>query len=151
MIILGLDPGAKYTGYCLFQVVDSHWGPVQRGTLEKWNCIEELILRADLVVYERYLIYDNKTAAHTFSTVEPVEVIGVVKWLCEKHRVEVKAYNAGGAKRFVTDKMLRDLDLWMPGKDNRHARDATRQVIYELVRQRDPVLMERLGEMVEAL
>lgn len=58
---------------------------------------------------------------------EPMEVIGVLKFLARRAGVRYEAQGPGAAKNFVTDAQLRKIGLYKKGED--HARDAIRHLV----------------------
>lgn len=81
--ILFLDPGGT-TGAALFSWVDNKWYLSVWGAFETWTELPLLIEQADFVVYEHITATSTK-----FNTIG-IEVIGVIKFLCNKYKKEYK-------------------------------------------------------------
>lgn len=98
--ILVFDPGES-TGWVYLDTL----GKLQGGTIPAdhllvGRLIEELL--PDVVVIERFNLYPGKAKSMSWNSFYPVEVIGVIKYLCEKESIwlveqapSVKKY-AGG-------------------------------------------------------
>ena len=107
MIILSLDPGVT-TGWA---VVDTDQRKVvQYGEIRLWRGIEELISKwkPDTVLYEEFKLYPWARKAQTWSEFEPVQVIGVIRYLSELHGVEsvkqpASVCKSKSAKRLTPD------------------------------------------------
>lgn len=95
--ILVLDPG-EHTGWC-FQ---DESGKLYGGTIEKIHeKVAQLIekLKPDIVVFERFNLYPQKAQSLAWNSFYPCEVIGVIRFLCERYQI---AYveQAPGIKKF---------------------------------------------------
>lgn len=78
------------------------------------------------------------------------EYIGVAKLFGQERKVKVVKQTASTAKKFMPDKgpmankHLRVMGLWVPGRENRHAMDAYRHLVYYLVNR------ERRYDLIES-
>jgi hypothetical protein len=87
------------------------------------------MMAGNLFVVEAFTI----TAATARVSAQPdaLETIGVLKFLARRNGSRLELQTPGAAKRFVSDKQLKSLGLWYPGKD--HARDAIRHLVLGIV------------------
>lgn len=85
-----------------------------------------------LVVCESFII--NATTHKKSPQPYSMELIGVLRYLCEYHEVPFKLQTPADAKRFSTDDKLKRLGWWVPGQD--HADDALRHLLLALVNAR---------------
>jgi hypothetical protein len=61
-----------------------------------------------------------------------LEWIGAARWLCGRYDAELVLQSSSDAKGFATNRMLRQVGLWVPAKG--HANDATRHLLLRLAR-----------------
>lgn len=118
--ILGIDPG-ETTGV-------AYWDG-QLWICEEtpnWQDLEPWIEFTDVAVIERYSLYAGKANAKTHSTFPEVEVIGVIKYLCQRYGVNMVVQGADH-KAFYSDTKLTNLGLYHPSK---HVRDALRHALW---------------------
>lgn len=90
--------------------------------------------RGDLVVIEDFLIrLGGRGASSARSGISPARIsAGLVAWLevmewDVDHGVHLKLQQASNAKGVITDPRLKQLGMWIPGKE--HARDALRHAV----------------------
>lgn len=143
---LSLDPG-KATGISEFhrdrvdtpsgsRVTDSHraWCVPYHEALEY---AEQQIAHgyADLVVCEDFVISSRtlKTGSDGWRRGAELEFIGVVRWLCSKHDVEL-VLRTPDLRKFATDEKLVRYGWWTKGLD--HPREASRHLMTYLVERR---------------
>ena len=110
------DPG-QTTGYAKFSL--SLFELTGFGEFELWGILDEQIRRDDIVVYE-----DIKVLAPSFNPIG-LQVIGVIRFLCELRRVEVHAQQPSVIKGVLRWPILRLNQIKSP-----HARDAIAHGIY---------------------
>jgi len=121
MRVLAFDPG-KTTGWAdvwdnpentgVFylphtEAIESPYGTVmEHGSFPNWSQVEELItvLSPDAVVYERFFIYPHKASSLQFDDVIAAQVIGVIRFLCEKLEFPVYVQTASEMKNHVVRK-----------------------------------------------
>ena len=81
--ILVFDPGES-TGWC-YRAAD---GSVIGGTCKKHHAevAEKItVLRPDVVVFERFNLYPQMAKSLAWNSFYPCEVIGVIRFLCDKY------------------------------------------------------------------
>jgi hypothetical protein len=132
MIILAADPG-NMTGWSSISL-DDHWNAdrVNAGQLDAdvfCDWLFDVLSDVDLLIYETFTITSQTTRKSPQPV--PIEVIGVMKFLARRRKVQIEGQSPGSAKQFVTDAQLRKLGLWKPGQD--HARDAIRHLVLGIV------------------
>jgi hypothetical protein len=127
MRILAIDPG-KTTGFSFAEVTEFIRGepPEEQGVVswEKEVNHDELIEEI-LDVWPTHLV--GESFVHTQrSNVDytPVEYIGIIKWLGQRHKFELTLQTPSYGKGFFNDDKLKKLGLYTKGKP--HANDATR-------------------------
>lgn len=135
--VLALDPGGR-TGWASYSADD-------RETFQNWNftCgtlgpgkhadkIEHLIenqrVSDYVVVCERFIPQPDNPGKHDISG----KYQEVVENLCAKESIELHLQTPSQAKTFVTNPVLRRLDLWIPGKVHVHEMDAYRHLVWYL-------------------
>lgn len=136
-LIYALDPG-ETTGRCIYHQEDS-WGDiVELEQLDTQNVVKGYdAIRAELlslpklpqiVVCEGYVVYSYKSDDHKWNTLHTPQLIGAIKVLCHQLNIPIKFQLAVQAKGFVTDEMLENWGVYIPGM--KHARDAQRHALY---------------------
>ena len=91
--ILVFDPG-EHTGWCCARLDDSvsnSWRVVG-GTADKdHRAVAELIYKycPDIVVFERFNLYPGMAKTLSWNSFYPCEVIGVIRYLCNKLNIAV--------------------------------------------------------------
>lgn len=138
--VLAFDPG-ETTGHAYFSSCEL----VECGQLEPLEGTRQPDLMAayklvvnrdpDVIIYERFGLYESKAVQQIGSTFPTVEVIGVIKLgALRLDGTEVISYPAATAKSFFTDARLKDMGL-LPeyAHKNRHAADAIRHACYYIV------------------
>lgn len=149
MIIIGCDPG-KATGISVVgapvggeprllghEIID--YGVAEHGItvgeVLGWNSQRYVDHTTDLhLVVERFV---PERTPHGFDAT-PIEVIGEIKALIRNkplwlHQFRSITWALRVEKERVDNKVLRRLDLYLPGKEERHVNDATRHVVNRLV------------------
>lgn len=114
--------------------VGDHWDPsgVNAGQLpsdQYLDWIAAAIGTIDLLVHETFTI--TPETARKSPQPEPIEVIGVMKFLARRAGVRSEGQSPGAAKNFVTNAQLKKIGLWVPGQD--HARDGIRHLVLAIV------------------
>ena len=85
--VLVFDPG-DHTGWCFRDTS----GRVVGGTCGKHHMevAERIqILRPDIVVFERFNLYPQMAKSLAWNSFYPCEVIGVIRYLCDKYHIPV--------------------------------------------------------------
>lgn len=136
--MLAFDPGHT-TGICNV-VADPDQTPVfQLSQVDTkdietlWNRITQLFTHysPNLVVIEDYRVYEWKSKDHSWSQVHTIKVVGAIQMAAFSRNLPVVMRMAAEAKGFVTDDKLKAWELYRKGE--RHARDACRHAVYELI------------------
>lgn len=140
MRLLGIDPGAEWTGLGLLDVIrPGGQGPLriksgyaQLGPTEHHSRLEaemHLLGPFDVVITERFEHRNDE-----FARLASLEYIGVVKAVCYRHRVPLVLQGASEAKAFATNDKLEKLGLLKrPVTRWKHANDGMRHVVYHLL------------------
>lgn len=137
--ILTVDPG-RATGWGVLEHGSVYFGEESFESFPEWA--EEFLRGRSgfLVAAERFVISQGTVTKARTDTNWSIELIGVLRYLTRKHGHEFLLQGAADAKRFGSDKLLRQLGWWTPGSD--HARDAARHLALALAR-RDPADLDR--------
>lgn len=133
---LAIDPG-NMTGWAYLDLNIEGWDPdrVTAGQTPSDLFCDWVADTPQFRSPEAMLIVETFTV--TRSTAEkspqpvPIEVIGVMKFLARRANSQIFMQLPADAKNFVTDKQMKKIGLWKPGKD--HARDAIRHLVLGLV------------------
>lgn len=123
--VMAIDPG-KANGWAIFESRDK---PAASGTLEP----EELYRlleneRLTHVVYETYRLYASHSKQMIGDDFIAPQVIGVIKYLCNKRGLDVTEQPAT-CKAYYSDTKLKELGLYVPID---HRRDAIRHGLHFL-------------------
>lgn len=137
--LLAFDPG-ETTGHCTFEctansIVLASYGqdvcyPVDTGVVAIQNRIKNA--QPDFVVYERYIVYSWKSAAHSWGKNETSQIIGSIRLCCLNAKLpKPEEQSAQEAKQFITDDKLQEWGFYIKGQ--KHTRDAIRHGLYWLL------------------
>lgn len=128
--VLALDPGEGTTGWAVFNNGDlAAAGQVSGAATEIENLVE--CWSPAIVVAEEYRVYGWKAKQHSWSDIPTLQLIGAMRYICEKKNIPCHLQSAQVAKGFATDEKLRGWDLWQTSA--RHANDAIRHAVYFLL------------------
>jgi len=126
-IVAAFDPG-ETTGYC---VVNALTGKIDVGAIRYWRGADRLIhsVRPDVVVIESFKLYPDRARGQAWSDFPPVQVIGVLRFICEDlAHIKYALQSASEIKGFV---------LRIPGlKMSAHEYDASRHAMLYLRRNK---------------
>lgn len=135
--VLAIDPGGT-NGICLAGKYGKDWNILSVKGVEKhvlYKMLEnfgKLEYCADsnelLVIYETYRLYASKSKAMIGNEFETVQIIGVIKYICEKNGIKY-IDSSTDHKAFFNDKRLKKMGLYVPID---HKRDAIRHFLYWL-------------------
>jgi hypothetical protein len=130
--VVSLDPGGT-NGICIAE--DSHpsgdWDIKYVDGLEKhdlYKKLEEIPAEGTFLIYETYRLYESKAKVMIGNEFETVQIIGVIKYICEKRGIPYTDSPTSN-KAFFTDVRLKDMGLYVPID---HKRDAIRHFLYWL-------------------
>lgn len=123
-MILAIDPGLA-TGV-MYGTVDNYEHNIISFP-EIYSYLDNLIssVKFDVVVVENFLI-SNQTSKKTQATWS-LRIIGAVEYICFREGVEMVLQTPSEAKNFITDKRLREFNMWFKGEG--HDRDAARHFL----------------------
>lgn len=132
---LCFDPGHT-TGWALFEGFRLHdSGELVTEPIEiAVESIRDLFNNCapDIVVIEDYRVYRWRQKHHVGSEMLTTRVIGVIETFCVTEYIpDVYKQPASVAKKFCTDKKLREWGFYKPGQ--KHTRDAIRHGCYFLI------------------
>lgn len=118
MRILGIDPGHT-TGVAIVEdgKVEAFY------TTNLWTRLDTLFTperKPDVVVYEDFRLYPWMAKSKSWSHLETVQVIGVIKYLCELHEIPVETQMASVIKSKLAQRLFGDVITLLP----EHAREA---------------------------
>ena len=129
--IVSLDPGGT-NGICIVERVPSgEWDIKYVDGLEKhdlYTKLETIPAENTFLVYETYRLYESKAKVMIGNEFETVQIIGVIKYLCEKRGIPYTDSPTSN-KAFFTDTRLKKLGLYVTIE---HRRDAIRHFLYWL-------------------
>ena len=129
MIYLGVDPG-KTTGIALVRENLDVWKLAEvkggaDGFLEYWNEFLEPWYKPDVIVCESFHTREGKHGVDT----TPLVVIGALKALADASGIPILMQPPGGRLKRIPDAVMKRLDLYPPGRQNRNCREALRHVL----------------------
>jgi hypothetical protein len=134
--VISFDPG-ETTGACFMhgpKLIDAR--QLATGNIHDPDTIVRLRdyiekFPADVLVYEDYRVYAWESEKHKWATLHTPKLIGIIVTLGYLACVPVRTRMAQEAKGFSTDDKLA---CWgLKSKGARHANDAVRHAVYELV------------------
>ena len=98
--ILVFDPGDS-TGWCFQDITGRLTGGTAKKVHEEVAQLIEL-LKPDVVIFERFNLYPQKAKSLAWNSFYPCEVIGVIRFLCDRYRIPyveqspgIKKYSGG--------------------------------------------------------
>lgn len=100
----------------------------------------------DIIVYERFALYQHKSETMINNEFYPVQLIGVIKMYGELYtnKVEMVVQTAAQGKAIWKDDKLKKFSLYHP--NSKHCRDAVRHLLTYLNYHRQPEIREQWGE-----
>lgn len=129
MKILGIDPGARHNGVVLFDDEVMRWSEELK-PYELYVRVSGIANSLDTCVMEEFRLYPWLMGEQGFSALETVEVIGVVKYICNMKGVSVVMQPAS-IKKPTQARMRGRL-----ASKNPHARDAELHVRFWIEMQK---------------
>jgi hypothetical protein len=128
--LLALDPGPT-TGWAFFVRGELQvCGQCPGTAVNIRNLLEQY--KPQLTVYEVYRVYPWLAQSHSMSEIPTLQLIGVIKYLCEERGIQHKGQTAQQAKGFCTDDKLRIWGMFQ-AHGKRHANDAIRHGCHHLL------------------
>lgn len=126
MIVLAFDPG-QTTGYAVLST-DGEYQVL--GSFAEWYLVDALMgsYEPDVVVIEQFRLYPYAARSKVWSDFPTVEVIGVIKYLAERHSIPFVMQSAADVK-------VINLVYTKQKKGDRHAYSALRHALLYLRRQ----------------
>ena len=133
-VVVAFDPGGT-TGYCAMTSTGKclKQGELTGSDQEQTSQVRRILFpyrQNAFVVIESYRIFPSALQQHTYSQVQPVQMIGRIKALCEELGIQYKE-QPPSLKKFFTAPRLRHYGVCPPKKP--HAQDAARHALYYLV------------------
>lgn len=129
--VIAVDPGGAHVG-----VATWHGGEEIDATeidAEMWLPIfARAVLRADVVVIEKFVLYPSKAASQAWSHMATSEMIGAMKWIA--HRAEVPVVEQGADIKNPTRRQCKARNLKWKDNKSGHASDALLHLQYYLIR-----------------
>lgn len=126
--VISIDPGGT-NGVCVATGIGADWAITYVDGLEKhklYDLLEHVEVEGTLLIYETYRLYESKAKVMVGNEFETVQIIGVIKYICEKRGIPYRD-SATSNKAFFTDQRLKDMGLYVPID---HKRDAIRHFLY---------------------
>lgn len=119
---MAIDPGEVHCGVAIFEAgVCVETNEVRPSAL--YGMIERMLLNA--VVIEEFRLYPDKAKVQGYSQLKTVEVIGVVRYLCERERIPLIEQGASIKKVAKAQMTARGVgNLAVTQKSGGHAADA---------------------------
>lgn len=129
--IVALDPGGT-TGVTVLDEVGDAW-TMQLGPEDHHLELYKLLTswEPDVVVCESFMYRQND---RTGIKLNSVEYIGVAKLWCQTNNKKFVLQTPAQAKGFVTDEKLKLLNFF--ARAQRHANDATRHLVYYVIKNK---------------
>jgi len=133
--VISVDPGGT-NGICEAIKHGVDWDITNVDALDKGKLFETIRnfglgkYKDDelLVIYEQYKLYADKADAMIGNEFETVQVIGVIKYICDRRNIQYIS-SPTTSKAFWTDQRLKNMGLYVPIE---HKRDAIRHFLYWL-------------------
>ena len=136
MTVYAIDPG-PHTGIFWMNGTMPYWVTLDlrrekrpHRALYDWlrNNVNSLL--DDKVVYESFEFRKEDAHEREYIDYSPGELVGVIILFCELMGTDCFRQTAASAKGFWDDDKLKRAKLYIPGKEARHVRDATRHWLY---------------------
>lgn len=141
MRLLAIDPG-ETTGYSLWDIPNELYGSpfhpdtdmskylVTDGELLFHLGIEGLIQWSDVVAFEKFLLYGHKAKTQIGSEFITVQIIGIIKYICNMYKKPWHSETAQHVKGYFTDNKLKIANVYTT--KSRHSRDSIRHALYHV-------------------
>ena len=132
MKILGIDPGGKHCGVAYAERGECVWA--KEYTPEGLFVLLEATT-ADLVVYESFALYPWKSKEQSFSQLEVVQTIGVLRYICWRREIRTVAQTPQIKIPIAAQLKARGYKYQAHGQGG-HAKDAEYHLMYWLARNK---------------
>lgn len=141
MRLLAIDPG-ETTGYSIWEISDEQYGTpihpyadmskylVADGELPYHIGLDKLIQEADVVVFEKFLLYAHKAKTLIGSEFITPQIIGMIKYMCKLHSKPWFGETAQHVKGYCTDEKLKRANIYIT--KSKHSRDSIRHGLYHI-------------------
>jgi len=134
--VIAIDPGEQgHNGICIAKcgVKQDDWNITYINAVDKHTLFRILETEFDkkintFLIYETYRLYESKAKTQIGNEFETVQIIGVIKYICEKRGIPY-IDSPTSNKAFFTDTRLKSMGLYIPID---HKRDAIRHFLYWL-------------------
>ena len=90
-----------------------------------------------LIIVEDYRVYSWKAEDHAWNPLFTVRIIGAIEACAALLKTKIIFQTPQNAKGFAKDELLQQLDIYDLTKGKRHARDATRHLVFFLLANRE--------------
>jgi hypothetical protein len=135
--VYAIDPG-PHTGIFYMKANDPHRvtldytdGLVKRPLEHLYYWLMRMVdPDTDTVVYETFEFRKEDAKEREYIDYSTGEYVGVIGLYCDMTGVKNRRQMASEGKGFWTDDKLKRVGLYVPGKEQRHARDATRHWLH---------------------
>lgn len=128
--MLAVDPGGT-TGFACWTEGEAPWVSEAK-PMEFLDFAEEWVsLRDVLIVCERFTI--GPQSLRMSRQYDALEQIGALRWIAHRHGADFALQAPADVKRFVSNDLLKSLGWYTVGAD--HGRDATRHLVWRLVKE----------------
>jgi len=154
--IYAIDPG-PHTGifwideamnYCRLTLdyTDEGWPPHHRPHMHLYRwLIQKVNPEEDEIICESFEFRKEDAQNREYIDYSTGEFVGVVKLYCQSTDTPHYMQTASEGKGFWDDDKLKRVGLWIPGKAERHVRDATRHWLHHVTfRQANNYYLEML-------
>ena len=145
-LYLGCDPGKRTglawlfvdeTGIALANYHDVpngvdgfiEWWDERKHVMQDWNVT---------CVYESFTLREGKYGVD----ITPRDVIGALKALATRDGVDLIERPPAARLKQMPDRVMKKIGMYLPGKQNRNAREAVRHVLSYLKSQRHPEVLK---------
>ena len=140
--LLAVDPGETIGWAWFYANGDDSFEYINSGQTEWEKFLNELEIGIFIfrkngfeILIEDYKIRKDTISANIDKELLTVKVIGVIEWMCRRKAITTILQPAGMGNAFFNKKRLKEMDLWVVGKQ--HARSAIQHGMYYLTFGRD--------------
>lgn len=129
-MIIGFDPG-KLTGVAIYDEAKHDFVELKQILIDKsYQVIDTIVTtQPSIVIVEKFVLYPWRAKMQGWSDLPAVQIIGVIKTVCDHLGIPLK-FQYANQRKFVPQALIDRTSMRELGKKKEHARDAALHVLY---------------------
>lgn len=136
-MIVGFDPGLT-TGVAIYDENKHDFIELKQIPIDKsYQVIDTIVtIQPSVVVVEKFVLYPWRAKMQGWSDLPAVQIIGVIKTVCDHLNIPLK-FQYANQRKFVPQAVVDKTSMRELGKKQEHARDAALHVLYYVMTHKE--------------